>query len=331
MTITHQILGQPGRDNALLVKVDSGQSVNRLLFDCGEGCLSQLAISEVQAIDKLLFSHLHMDHVGGFDSFFRCTFGRDTKPNEIYGPVQTANTMHHRFQGFWWNLTDGLTASWQVHDVTEDSIATGRFESSEAFRTHYPEDPKQHTGVIINEPDYEVRVIQLQHNGPSLGYRVDEKPKTNIDTNKIAELNLTPGPWIRELKNQTEGSIEVGGQTWAVQELRASLLTETAGGSIAYLTDFLLDQTTHARLGEWLQGCETVICESQYRHEDLELAVRNHHTTTKLVGRMAADANIEQLVLFHLSERYSRDEWAEILADCQAEFPNTSFCDTWEL
>jgi ribonuclease BN (tRNA processing enzyme) len=31
-----------------------------LMFDCGEACLWQLPFSEVQSIDHLLFSHLHM-------------------------------------------------------------------------------------------------------------------------------------------------------------------------------------------------------------------------------------------------------------------------------
>jgi ribonuclease Z len=42
MTLSFQVLGDAGRDNALLVKVDSGQAVSRLLFDCGDGCLSRL-------------------------------------------------------------------------------------------------------------------------------------------------------------------------------------------------------------------------------------------------------------------------------------------------
>jgi len=39
MSITYQICGNPLR-NALIVTVDSGQAVNRLLFDCGEAALT---------------------------------------------------------------------------------------------------------------------------------------------------------------------------------------------------------------------------------------------------------------------------------------------------
>jgi ribonuclease Z len=54
MPLSFQVLGDPTRDNVLLVTIDSGQAVSRLLFDCGEGCLSRLPFGEVQAIDHLL-------------------------------------------------------------------------------------------------------------------------------------------------------------------------------------------------------------------------------------------------------------------------------------
>jgi ribonuclease Z len=76
MSLDYRVLGAPGRDNALHVRIDSGQRIERLLFDCGEGCLPELAHADVLAMDHLFFSHLHMDHVAGFDHFFRRTFDR---------------------------------------------------------------------------------------------------------------------------------------------------------------------------------------------------------------------------------------------------------------
>src|SRR5262249_29916747 len=111
MSLSFQVLGGAGRDNALLVRVDSGQAVSRLLFDCGDGCLWDLPFGEVQTIDHLLFSHLHMDHVGGFDTFFRCTYNRTAKPNPVWGPPCTGAILRHRFQGFLWNLHTGQEVS----------------------------------------------------------------------------------------------------------------------------------------------------------------------------------------------------------------------------
>ena len=80
MSISFEILGSPGSDNALLVRVDSGQSLSRLLFDCGDGCLQSVPYAELLAIDHLFLSHLHMDHIAGFDYLFRALFNRQSKP-----------------------------------------------------------------------------------------------------------------------------------------------------------------------------------------------------------------------------------------------------------
>ena len=110
MSLSFQVLGDAGRDNALLATIDSGQSVARLLFDCGEGCLGQVPFADSLAGDHLLFSHLHMDHVAGFDAFFRRTFNRTARPNHVWGPAGTSEILHHRFRGFLWNLVAGQQA-----------------------------------------------------------------------------------------------------------------------------------------------------------------------------------------------------------------------------
>src|SRR5207248_527409 len=134
-----QVLGEPGRDNALWVRIDAGQSLSRLLFDCGEGCLSGLPLAEVQQVDHLLFSHLHMDHVAGFDSFFRLTHDRTAKPNHLWGPAGTAAVLHHRLRGFLWNLVEGRTATWLAHDLLPGRVASRRFELAEAFAVAHDE------------------------------------------------------------------------------------------------------------------------------------------------------------------------------------------------
>src|SRR5262245_59722772 len=133
MPLSFQVLGDTGRDNALLVNVDSGQAVTRLLFDCGDGCLWQLPFGRIQEIDHLFFSHLHMDHVGGFDTFFRCTYNRASKENHIWGPPITAEILQHRFRGFRWNLVADATGAWHVHDLYPDRVVTFRFDLPEAF------------------------------------------------------------------------------------------------------------------------------------------------------------------------------------------------------
>src|SRR5579883_1812763 len=132
MSIEFQVLGAAGRDNAVYARVNTGQTIHRLLFDCGEGCVGELAVSEAQAIDHLLFSHLHMDHVAGFDSLFRQTFFRE-RPMRVWGPPETRRIIGHRFEGFLWNLYDGGVGVWEVNDIGQDGIARSRYREDEAF------------------------------------------------------------------------------------------------------------------------------------------------------------------------------------------------------
>ena len=332
MSIGYQVLGAAGGDNALLVRIDSGQALYRLLFDCGD-CLADLSRSETQAIDHLFFSHLHMDHVAGFDAFFRCTFNRETKPNVIWGPPETSRIMHHRFRGFWWNLHAGQPGTWHVHDVHADHLRSSRFDTAEAFETRHDEGSVAVGPHILGEKSFTVEALQLEHLGPSLGYLVREKAKTNVDNERLLALGLRPGPWIQRLKQLDAAAsyVEINGQRHDLRELRNQLLVETPGESIAYLTDFLFDEATMERLVAWLKGCGTVICEAQYRDSDLELAQRNFHATTTRVARLARRAEVSRLVLFHLSERYQADAWREMLAECQRIFPNTAFPDHWAI
>ena len=78
-------------------------------------------------------------------------------------------------------------------------------------------------------------------------------------------------------------------------------------------------------------GCKTIVCEGQYRHSDLELAQRHFHMTTALSGELARRAEVGNLVLFHLSDRYEQNEWIEMLLEAREQFPATSFPPHWQL
>ena len=64
---------------------------------------------------------------------------------------------------------------------------------------------------------------------------------------------------------------------------------------------------------------------------DRDLAVKNHHTTTQQVARLARDAGVGQLHLFHLSDRYDRAGWLSQLAEARAIFPASGFPEAWGL
>ena len=258
MSIHVRILGAAGRDNALLVQVDSGQAVERLLFDCGDGCLTELSFAEVQAIDHLFFSHQHMDHIGGFDSFFRCTFNRETKPNRVWGPPGTARILQHRFQGFLWNLHEQMAGTWLVSDIHPEQIRTARFELGEAFAIAHDEG----TPPPLEGAGYVVETLTMDHRTPTMAYVVREKSKWNIDMSRLGAMGLRPGPWLKPLKDLSApaSTVIIDGVVHSGEELRAKLLTETRGDSIAYLTDFLLKKSCQAFCSRCLSTLYSLRC-----------------------------------------------------------------------
>ena len=330
MSLEYKVLGQPGRDNALFVEVNRGQALERFLFDCGAGCLDALELHQVLGTDHLCFSHLHMDHIGGFDGFFRANFDRK-QPNVVWGPPETARILQHRFLGYMWNIPSSSEAVWRVNEVYPEHIQTYRFEVREAFEVMHHEGRREHSGVLIENTSYTLEVQTLDHQTPSLAYMLREKVQQNIDAEGLTALGLPPGPWLKQLKDAgfNQETIEVEGQSYGVAELRARLLVDSAADSVAYLTDFLLNEVTMERLVRWLKGCQTMVCESQYRHSDIELAQKNFHTTNVLVAELAKRAEVGELVLFHLSDRYNTVEWKRLLAEAQVVFPEARFPLDW--
>lgn len=334
MSIEFHILGDAGCDNALFVRIHTGQAVHRLLFDCGEGCLAALPVAEVQAVDHLCFSHLHMDHVGGFDSFFRVTYNREGKPVRVWGPPETARILHHRFEGFLWNLYDGQPGTWYVSDLHRDHQERLRFEAGEAFALAHEAGAHPFDGTLLDDPAFSVTALHMDHLTPSLAYIVREKSRVNVDPARMAALGLHPGPWLQRVKAPQPDeppTIEIDGAHRDVADLRARLLVETPGDSIAYLTDFLLDDAALERLSSALQGCATLVCESQYSTADAELAHKYRHMTAAQAARLAQRANVGRLILIHVSARYRPPEWLALLDEARAIFPGTAFPDHWRL
>jgi len=74
---------------------------------------------------------------------------------------------------------------------------------------------------------------------------------------------------------------------------------------------------------------KTLVCESAYREAELELARQNHHLTTRQAARLAREAGVGKLVLMHISDRYPREEWGEMLGEAREVFPNTVYPAGW--
>jgi ribonuclease Z len=339
MAIEWQILGRAGADNALHVVVDSGQSRESFLFDCGEGVLDSLRPGEVQSVAYLAFSHFHMDHVSGFDGFFRLNYNRPDAPVTVWGPAGTMDLMGHRFRGFVWNLHADQPGEWIVREIGPTSLSTSRFLAREAFTPPHRQPDQPRNGALLQQGrSWRLEGRLLPHGSiDSVAYRLIEAPRQNIDPAAMQRHNYLPGPWLRRIieaaETEEESLVEIAGQSLRVGELRRELLVTSPGASLAYLTDFRVEPGTPAweELVTWLTGTTTLVCECQYRAADIVLARQNAHMTADLVGRLAAEAGVGRLVLQHLSRRYSSEDWSEMRDEAAQFFPGTVLPPEWGL
>lgn len=335
MSIQYQILGRPGRDNAMFVWINSGTQFYRLLFDCGENLLREIKQADIKAIDHLFFSHTHIDHIAGFDYFFRRNYDREGKPVYVWGPEKTSEIIHHRLQGFIWNLVGGAPGKWYVNDISENSITSFSFKTSEAFSVSRMEGAVPFDGVVLETPGFTVKAAILNHIIPSIAYLVAEKDSLNINKGALEESGFLPGAWLERLKDPSTDENEIlslEGKDLSIGDLREQLLVSTPGERIAYLTDFVSDDISRQRAIPLIEGCDLVVCESQYSYKDEELARKNFHMTTQQTASLARDAGAKKLILFHISERYTAEEdYPMLLEEARRIFPNTFFPEEWEI
>lgn len=333
MALHIRVLGEAGRDNVVHLVSDSGQSLTKLLFDCGDGCLNELAVSELQSIDVALFSHYHIDHVAGFDTLLRHNYNRSEGHLTLVGPDETFRVLHHRLRGFTWNLVETATGAIELREFKQGRLARAVFRTCERFETAAEAETQQFDGTVYRDRNLSIHAIELDHGCVCAGYKVIEHDRQNVDTEQIRSLGLQPGPWIQELKSSDSGDstrIEIDGQRYELGHLRERLIRRTAGESFAYLTDFRVpNECSRNELVEFIRGVDVLVCENNYCDDDFELAAKNFHLTSSEVGHLARQANVKRLILFHISARYPREAWGQQLAEVRRHFPAAEWPSTW--
>jgi ribonuclease Z len=283
-----------------------------------------------------------MDHIAGFDAFFRKNYSREHKENHLWGPPGADQILSARFQGYLWNLCDtGPNSSWWVHEIHENRILSFRRELHDAFRTVQEISSRPREGALVFRTEhYSVEAIHLPHHTTSLGYLITEADRLNFSQVALQQLNVQPGPWTSKLKRSVAEAhtgerdpnepFEIGNYSGTISEWKERLFEVNQGRTVAYMTDFRLDIPTRERLADFLKNrfYLTLLCESQYAEEDLDLAKNTAHSTCQEAALLAAAVQPESFLLFHISDRYRPLDRERILRQAQTIYPMTQFA--WE-
>ncbi|MBU1240273.1 hypothetical protein KKF84_04610 [Myxococcota bacterium] len=328
MALSFRILGSGEGDRALFVQADSGKEVTRLLFDAGEGCPGQLQEFEVLSLDHLFFSTLHMEQLCGFPYILRRRTERGSTPNVLWVPPGGAAIMANHFGGYFWSHRSKTRRDWEIRQINEDWVDHSRLSPTDRFSAYHDLSTEPAGEALVTMPHCTVRAILLTHLGPCVAYRVDEASRQVIDSSLLKEHGLTGGPWLQQVKDLSveSGAVTLGEQDRDIGELRALLMREVPGKSVAWLSGAVLDKPSYKGLSTFLHGCDTVIAMAPYVNADLEEARKNGHCTARQMARLAHMAQAGELIL--MPPNHSTEAMRQpLLEEATAVFEATRFPD----
>lgn len=324
-----ELVNDPFGDPGLYV--DFKFEKRALLFDLGD--LTALPSKKILRISDVFVSHTHMDHFFGFDRLLRICLGRGTGVR-LYGPPGFAAQVGHKLAAYTWNLVENYPDDFvvDVWEVDSEWHARGarlrchsRFKSEPLAARHVRD------GVLLDEPAFRVRAALLDHGTACLGFAIEEKTHVNVWKNRVAELGLAVGPWLKELKDAVarNAPADTPVRAWwrddsgehermfSLGTLTTEILRLVPGEKICYVTDVSFHRENARRIAALAAGAEQLFIECVFLDQDADHAARKHHLTARQAGSIAHEAGAKFVIPFHFSPRYT-DREAQLREEIEA-------------
>jgi len=256
----------------------------RILFDCGEGSQKRIMMDK---LGLMKISKIFISHWHA-DHF-----------SGLLGLIQTME-MEGREKPLY------IYGPPRTEEFTDRILDTGYFNRSYDIIV---EDIVE--GDAIVGEGYEVRPFEVEHGINAFGFVFEEETKKKADKDAMQKLGLGSSPKIGDLK---EGkTIEWEGQTIEPDQV----VQNVKGRKIVYSGDTAKCQKTIKNAKE----ANLLIHEATCLHEMIE--DRHGHTSAKQAGEIAKEADVDRLVLTHLSRRYRADRAKKVETEAKQVFKNT--------
>ena len=261
------------------------------LFDCGEGTQVQLMRSGVKRsrIHSIFIGHLHGDHLYGIAGLLSTLHldGRAT-PLNVFGPE---------------GLRTFLNAAFRTSDL--------QF----TFKLTVQEFPRGYRGRVLDEEEFCVDALPLDHSIFCLGWRFQEKPKPGIfNLDRAQELGIPRGPLYRKLQHGESIRLDDGRMITPDMVLGEA----REGKSVVYC----LDTQFSERSIQLADRCTALIHETTFGPDAVDMARERKHSTMEDAARVAKEAKAEHLIATHFSSRYDGRQIAEIRDAARDVFEN---------
>jgi ribonuclease Z len=254
------------------------------LFDCGEGTQRQMMRFGVGfSVTDIFVTHLHADHYLGLTGLLR-TMSLQGRVDElaVWGPPGS-------------------------HEILQTLITLGGERL--AFATHLRELPAGESLVL---GEYRIQAFATDHTREAVGFALIEEARPGrFDVETARRLGVPEGPLFGKLHD---------GESVQLPDGRVVLPGEVVGPSrpgrkVVYTGDTRPSPATI----EIARKADLLVHEATFDEEERLRANDTAHSTARQAAEVAAAAEVRQLILTHLSARYS-DQPKRLLAEARHVF-----------
>ncbi|MFX0104792.1 MAG: ribonuclease Z [Candidatus Hodarchaeota archaeon] len=284
-----------------------------LLFDCGEDFQRNFAEAGLKfnKPTMIFITHFHGDHIIGLPGFlFRLSLNDRTAPMMIFGPQNLFLYLYLHKKIL------GLKAKYPIKIIEIDHqkkelVEFEGLDSEEPMRT-----VKIKNNIILDSKYFSIKYALVDHSIITFAYAFIEKPRYgrfNPDRARdlgIPESNL----WKKLQEGQT---IEFNGKE--IDPVKERIIgPKKPGRKITYSGD-LKPGDSIINLGK---NSDILIHEATFAKALAQIAEEKKHSTSIDAAIDAKKMNAKQLILTHISSRYSEDA-LRLLEEAKEIFPNT--------
>jgi len=260
----------------------------QLMLDCGEGVQRQMikAKGGFHKKMKVFITHMHGDHVLGLPGLLQtmALLDRQRRLN-VYGPPGIRRFL----EGIRETVQFVLTFPVEIHEIEEE-------------------------GIVCDEGEYVVQAVWANHVIPSLAYAFKEKSRPGkFHPEKAETLKVPEGPLWSKLQRGLKVKLPDGHIVKPEQVMGAP----RPGRKIVYTGD----TRPFNGLVKLAAGADLLVHDATLDEQLAERAEEDGHSTPSQAARTAKKAKVKQLILTHVSARYT--DTTALLNQARKIFKNT--------